>query len=259
MFGVREPLYGQMGNKIFSSERIRRTTVAASAGALLLLVSCGSKDLPPVDDGNVSGKQAMTVLEDDISENQSSRGNLGNQAMTEDKGTMTQKATLGGGCFWCVEEVYQQVNGVKSVVSGYAGGHQKDPTYKEVCQGTTGHAEVVQIEFDPDTVTYARLLELFWLAHDPTTLNRQGNDVGTQYRSIILWHDENQRETALESRTKAQEAFSKPIVTEIARFTEFYAAEDDHQDFYQNNKSNPYCRMIISPKLDKLKKELAKP
>lgn len=171
----------------------------------------------------------------------------------------TRLATFGGGCFWCVEAVYQQVDGVKSVTSGYAGGHTDNPTYKAVCNGDTGHAEVVQIEFDPAKVSYERLLGLFWLAHDPTTLNRQGNDVGTQYRSIILCQDEAQRVAAEKSRAAAAKSFDKPIVTEIVPLKKFYPAEGYHQDFYENNRTYPYCRAIIAPKLEKLEKHLTKP
>jgi peptide-methionine (S)-S-oxide reductase len=162
------------------------------------------------------------------------------------------RATFGGGCFWCTEAVFETEPGVKSVVSGYAGGHVKDPTYHQVCEGTTGHAEVIQIEFDPAVVAYERLLELFWEAHDPTTLNRQGADSGTQYRSIILWHDEAQRVAAEQSKAAAQAAFRDPIVTEIAPLGDFYAAERYHQDYFRNNPGAGYCRAVIAPKLKKL-------
>lgn len=165
------------------------------------------------------------------------------------------KATLGGGCFWCTEAVFETEPGVKSVTSGYAGGSVKNPTYREICTGRTGHAEVIQVEFDPAVVSYDRLLELFWEAHDPTTLNRQGADTGTQYRSIILYHDEAQRRSAEASKTAAQAHFQNPIVTEIVPLEAFYAAEKDHQDFYRNNKSYPYCRAVIVPKLKKLGRE----
>lgn len=163
-----------------------------------------------------------------------------------------EKATIGGGCFWCVEAVYQRIDGVSAVTSGYAGGHAPNPTYREVSTGSTGHAEVVQIEFDNQTVSYRQLIDLFWHAHDPTTLNRQGADVGPQYRSIILYHDDDQRRIAEESKAEAQKEFSRPIVTEIEPFDQLYAAEEYHQDFYNSNPNYGYCRIVIQPKLDKL-------
>lgn len=162
------------------------------------------------------------------------------------------QATLGGGCFWCVEAVFETEPGVTAVKSGYAGGTTPDPTYDEVCSGNTGHAEVIQITFDPEVVSYAKLLDLFWEAHDPTTLNRQGADVGTQYRSIILYHDEAQRKVAEESKTAAQKSFSRPIVTEIVPLTDFFPAEDHHQDYFRRNGRAPYCQFVIAPKLKKL-------
>jgi len=164
-------------------------------------------------------------------------------------------ATFGGGCFWCTEAVFESEPGVKSVTSGYAGGHTVDPSYREVCSGDTGHAEVIQIAFDPAVVSYERLLELFWTAHDPTTLNRQGADVGTQYRSIILTHDDAQRVAAEKSKAAAQKDFPRPIVTEIVPLTVFYAAEKYHQDYFRTNRQAPYCRMVIAPKLHKLGRE----
>lgn len=168
----------------------------------------------------------------------------------------TRLATLGGGCFWCVEALFEMLPGVKAVVSGYAGGQTPNPTYKEVCSGTTGHAEVVQIEFDPARITYAELLRHFWDAHDPTTLNRQGADVGTQYRSIILYHDAEQKAVAEQSKAEAQRQFSRPIVTEIVPLTRFYPAEDYHQDYFRNNPGQGYCQMVIRPKVEKWKKKL---
>lgn len=167
-----------------------------------------------------------------------------------------EKATLGGGCFWCLEAVYQEVDGVKSIVSGYAGGHVPNPSYEAVCTGTTGHAEVVQLEFDPSKVTYREILEVFFAIHDPTTLNRQGNDSGPQYRSAIFWHDETQRETAREviANLTAERAFDDPIVTEVAKLDQFYPAEKYHQDYYRRNQAQPYCAFVISPKLAKYRK-----
>ena len=167
----------------------------------------------------------------------------------------TELATLGGGCFWCMEAVFERLPGVKSVTSGFAGGHTVNPTYEQVCTGTTGHAEVTQIEFDPAKISYEKLLEVFWQAHDPTTLNRQGADEGTPYRSLILYHGEAQKLVAEKSKAAAQKNFKHPIVTEIAPFTKFYPAEDYHQAYYDHNSSAPYCRAVIAPKLEKLEKE----
>lgn len=163
-----------------------------------------------------------------------------------------QLATVGGGCFWCLEAVFQRINGVSRVVSGYAGGRTENPNYREVCGGNTGHAEVIQIEFDPATVSYEKLLEVFWKCHDPTTLNRQGADTGTQYRSIILTHDEDQKKIAIASRAAAEKNFDSPIVTEIVPLTKFYAAENYHQDYYNQNGHAPYCQVVITPKLKKM-------
>jgi len=170
----------------------------------------------------------------------------------------TELATYGGGCFWCVEAIFQRLDGVKSVTSGYAGGKRENPTYKEVCGGDTGHAEVIQIEFDPKKISYAQLLDVFWQAHDPTTLNRQGADRGTQYRSIILYHDDRQKQTAEASKQAAAGQFRDPIVTEIVPLTKFYKAEGYHQNYYNDNSNAPYCQFVIRPKLDKLLKKLSK-
>jgi peptide-methionine (S)-S-oxide reductase len=166
-----------------------------------------------------------------------------------------ERATFGAGCFWCVEAMFAKLDGVQSVVSGYSGGTKRNPTYEEVCTGTTGHAEVAQITFDPMKISYERLLEMFWKSHDPTTLNRQGADVGEQYRSAIFYHDEKQREAAERSKLEAQKMFENPIVTEIQPLKEFYPAENYHQDYYRNNPNAPYCRLVIAPKLHKLKME----
>ena len=163
-----------------------------------------------------------------------------------------EKATLAGGCFWCLEAVYKRISGVASVTSGYAGGEVTNPTYKQVCTGTTGHAEVVQIEFDPAVISYGQILDLFWEAHDPTTLNRQGADVGPQYRSAIFYHDEEQQQRAVESKERAQAQFKEPIVTEITALDTFYPAEDYHQDYFDLNPQAGYCRVVIAPKLKKL-------
>jgi peptide-methionine (S)-S-oxide reductase len=166
-------------------------------------------------------------------------------------------ATFGAGCFWCVEAVFQDLKGVVSVQSGYSGGTVKNPGYKQVCTGSTGHAEVVQIQFDPETISYDELLEVFWKVHDPTTLNRQGGDVGTQYRSAVFYHNEEQKRLAekYKAELNAQGVFENPVVTEIVPFKEFYKAEDYHQDYYSLNKnSNPYCTAVIQPKIEKFRK-----
>lgn len=172
--------------------------------------------------------------------------------MTEEEKTSLETATFGAGCFWCVEAVFENIDGVKAVESGYMGGQVKDPTYREICTGTTGHAEVTRIYFDPGVVSYETLLDWLWRSHDPTTLNRQGADVGTQYRSAIFYHSEAQRAAAEVSKAAAQKDFERPIVTEITPAQEFYEAEDYHQDYYRLNKSAPYCQMVIRPKLKKL-------
>ena len=161
-------------------------------------------------------------------------------------------ATLGAGCFWCVEAVFEVLDGVESVVSGYMGGVTLNPTYESICTGLSGHAEVVQIHFKPEVITFESLLKRFWLAHDPTTLNRQGADVGTQYRSAIFTHSEEQAEAAEASMAEASNLFADPIVTQIAPANTFYPAENYHQDFYKNNERHPYCQMVIRPKLKKL-------
>ena len=168
----------------------------------------------------------------------------------------TEVATFGGGCFWCMEAEFQRVPGVKSVTSGFAGGHTENPTYEQVCTGDTGHAEVTQIVFDPQKVSYGKLLDYFWDAHDPTTPNQQGADMGTQYRSIILYNSEAQKEAAEKSKVEAQKKFKKPIVTQIVPLKKFYKAEDYHQDYYNNNSSAPYCQVVIQPKLEKFEKKL---
>jgi peptide-methionine (S)-S-oxide reductase len=167
----------------------------------------------------------------------------------------TEIADFGGGCFWCMEAVFERLPGVISVTSGFAGGTTENPTYQQVCTETTGHAEVTEIEFDPAKISYDKLLEVFWQAHDPTTLNRQGADEGTSYRSIILYHDKKQQLLAEKSKLAAQENFKNPIVTEIVPLKKFYKAEDYHQEYYDNNSSAPYCQVVIAPKLEKLEKK----
>jgi peptide-methionine (S)-S-oxide reductase len=165
-------------------------------------------------------------------------------------------ATLGGGCFWCLEAVYKELRGVGRVVSGYAGGHVPDPTYTQVCAGTTGHAEVVQVTFDPAAVSYRELLEVFFTIHDPTTLNRQGADVGTQYRSAVFYHSPAQRETAEQviAELTAEGVWDAPIVTEVVPLETFYLAEDYHQDYFERNPFQPYCRAVVAPKVAKFRK-----
>jgi len=168
-----------------------------------------------------------------------------------------QQATLGGGCFWCLEAVYVELRGVTKVVSGYTGGTVPNPSYQRVCSGNTGHAEVVQVTFDPAVVTYRELLEIFFTIHDPTTLNRQGADVGTQYRSAIFYHDEEQKRVAEEviKEITAAKIWPKPIVTQVAPLDVFYAAENYHQDYFANNPMQPYCQVVVAPKVAKFRKQ----
>lgn len=171
----------------------------------------------------------------------------------------TEAATLGGGCFWCIEAIYNDIRGVKSAISGYAGGRVKNPTYEQVCSHMTGHAEVVQITYDPDMISYRDILEIFFSVHDPTTLNRQGNDVGDQYRSVILYHDDEQKRIAQETIQALTEAraFADPIVTQVVPLDQFYPAEDYHQEYFKNNPNQPYCRFVVAPKVTKFRKHHA--
>lgn len=168
-------------------------------------------------------------------------------------------ATFGAGCFWCVEAIFQSLKGVDKVISGYSGGHVENPTYRQVCNGNTGHAEVCQIYYDPETVGFDELLEVFWRTHDPTTLNRQGNDIGPQYRSVIFYHNPSQKELAEKYKAELDNsgAFSDPIVTEITAFETFYQAEDYHQEYFDLNPRQPYCTYVIQPKMEKFKKVFA--
>lgn len=170
--------------------------------------------------------------------------------------TSYETATFGSGCFWCTEAIFQQLKGVQSATSGYSGGSTKNPTYKEICTGTTGHAEVIEIKFDPTVISFKELLEVFWETHDPTTLNRQGADVGTQYRSVIFYHSDKQKQEAEFYKNKLDEAkiYSNPIVTEISPAETFYKAETYHQDYYEQNTNAPYCQAVITPKIEKFKK-----
>ncbi len=194
----------------------------------------------------LKGKYAMTET--------ISNGATGATAGVAPAGMAT--ATFGAGCFWCTEAVFQKLKGVHSVVSGYTGGSVKNPTYHQVCNGTTGHAEAIQLVYDPAVITFDELLEVFWHTHDPTTLNRQGNDVGTQYRSAIFYHTDEQKQLAEHYKEKlgAAGVFKGPIVTEIVPFTVFYPAEAYHQNYFEDNSGQGYCQLIIRPKLEKLKK-----
>lgn len=164
-------------------------------------------------------------------------------------------ATLAGGCFWCMEAVFKRLKGVSSVISGYTGGKTKNPSYEEVCSGNTGHLEAIQITFDPKIISFEKLLGIFFACHDPTTLNRQGNDVGSQYRSAIFYHDQSQKKTAEKSKDAAQKNFGDEIVTEIVPFSKFFEAEDYHKNYYESNRAAGYCQIVIDPKVKKLLKE----
>jgi peptide-methionine (S)-S-oxide reductase len=173
--------------------------------------------------------------------------------INETNNTNLEIATFGAGCFWCTEAVYERLNGVEKVISGYSGGHVKNPSYKEVCTGTTGHAEVTQVYFNPEIISYEELLDVFWQTHDPTTLNRQGNDIGTQYRSVIFYSNERQKKASEESKRNIDMSgtFKDRVVTEISPLINFYEAEDYHQDYFKNNPNQPYCSVIIAPKIKK--------
>jgi peptide-methionine (S)-S-oxide reductase len=164
--------------------------------------------------------------------------------------------TLGGGCFWCIEAVFAELKGVEKVESGYSGGYTDSPTYREVCAGTTGHAEVIQVTYDPQVITLKEILEVFFAVHDPTTKNRQGADIGTQYRSVIFYQNEEQKAVAEQviAEVDASQEYPKPVVTELMPLRRFYKAEDYHQEYFQNNSQQPYCRVVVSPKLDKFRK-----
>jgi len=168
-----------------------------------------------------------------------------------------ETATLGGGCFWCLDAAYREIDGVTAVISGYSGGRRPNPTYQQVCTGATGHAEVVQVEFDPDALSYADVLDIFWAIHDPTTRDRQGADVGTQYRSVIFYRDDDQRRAAEASRDAIQQLWPRPVVTEIVPLEAFYPAEEYHQNYFARNPSQGYCQVVINPKLKKLRESHA--
>lgn len=214
-----------------------RATLAVPLLALLIS-SCGQSDAQRREAESTPNRTTVKFMQDDNKEHAAS--------------SLRETAVLGGGCFWCIEAVYEQFDGVADVESGYAGGHTDNPDYEDVCSGETGHAEVARITFDPAVISFSDILDIFWQAHDPTTLNRQGADVGTQYRSIILTTDERQDSLARASMEKAQPDFSSPIVTEIVALERFYPAELHHQDYYRRNSRAPYCQVVIAPKLRKL-------
>jgi peptide-methionine (S)-S-oxide reductase len=186
---------------------------------------------------------------------------VGNQAQNKNQKNMKdlEVATLGSGCFWCTEAFFLRLKGVESVVSGYSGGQIKNPTYREVCSGLTGHAEVIQVKFDPSMISYEEILEVFWNTHDPTTLNKQGADEGTQYRSVVFYHNDSQKKIAEEYKAQLNqsEVYNNPVVTEISPFKEFYPAEEYHQNYYMLNPNQGYCQYVIRPKVEKFNKEYA--
>jgi peptide-methionine (S)-S-oxide reductase len=227
-------------------------TLSWLLGVVVLIASACSPIAakPPAKKADAKSKAAQTKKTSEESDmNESS-------ASTDKESTDLQKATFGSGCFWCSEAVFQQIKGVRSVVSGYSGGVTKNPSYDEVCTGLTGHAEVIQVTFNPKEVSYPELLEVFWQTHDPTTLNQQGPDFGTQYRSVIFYHNQEQKEQAehYKQELDKEHAFRKPIVTEITEFSEFYPAEAYHQNYYNLHKGQGYCTAVIRPKVSKVKK-----
>ena len=197
-----------------------------------------------------------TINKENQMENKNNTVSVNSESGTANALSSSDTITLGGGCFWCVEAVYEMLDGVKSVVSGYSGGHVKNPSYREVCTGLTGHAEVAQIIFDTSKTSIDEILKVFFTVHDPTTLNRQGADVGTQYRSVIFYRNEKQEKIAKDiiDNLNREKVYPQPIVTQVMPFTNFYTAEDYHQDYYNLNKEQPYCRMVIQPKLEKFEK-----
>jgi peptide-methionine (S)-S-oxide reductase len=222
-----------------------QSKVLGAIVTLMVLCSCGQ--------GKAVQDKKVNEMEDPIEKI---------KAVEEKQTTDTNKgidtATFGAGCFWCVEAVFQRLEGVQSIKSGYSGGFVKNPSYKEVCSGSTGHAEVCQITFDPSKISYDELLEVFWKTHDPTTMNRQGNDVGTQYRSVIFYHNEEQRAKAEKYKKEINDAhaYPDPVITEIKPYTNYYAAEDYHQNYYNQNGSQGYCQYVIQPKVEKFEKKL---
>ncbi len=198
---------------------------------------------------------SLTIFIQGCQENKS-QINIEEETMDSTFNSNIEKATFGSGCFWCTEAIFERLKGIKSVISGYAGGETENPAYEEVCSGKTGHAEVCEITFDPNIISYAELLEVFWKTHDPTTLNRQGNDVGTQYRSVIFYHNEEQKKLAeyYKHELIKSGAWENPIVTEISPADNFYPAEDYHQDYFEKNPYQGYCAFVIAPKVEKFEK-----
>jgi peptide-methionine (S)-S-oxide reductase len=223
---------------MFKPRSLRPARTFLAGGPLILVILAGIKAMPTGEEN-----RPVRVVEPSDSSGIASNAGL-------------EQATFGAGCFWCVEAVFQGLKGVHKVVSGYSGGHVKNPSYRQVCSGSTGHAEAVQVWYDPTRITYAELLEVFWGTHDPTTRDRQGFDVGTQYRSVIFYHGDEQRRLAEDYKRQldASGSFGTPIVTEIAAFREFFPAEDYHQNYYELNAHQPYCLSVIRPKVEKLKK-----
>ncbi len=199
---------------------------------------------------------ALSAFMSTVSCNESSSQHISMNETKIPAGVKTDTATFGTGCFWCTEAIFQELKGVLKVTSGYSGGTVANPSYEEVCTGNTGHAESLQIIYDPSVITFDELLEVFWESHDPTSLNRQGNDVGTQYRSVIFYHNDEQKQKAehYKAELDKSKAYNKPIVTEITAFTKFYPAEDYHQNYYLNHGSQPYCSFVIRPKVEKFEK-----
>lgn len=189
-------------------------------------------------------------------QNSNSKSKINDKKIMDNQNKNLETATFGSGCFWCTEAIFERVNGVVLVVSGYSGGTVANPSYEQVCTGKTGHAECTQITFDPAVISYDELLEIFWKMHDPTTLNRQGNDVGTQYRSVIFYHNDDQKQKAefYKNKLTEEKIWDKPIVTEITKFEKFYPAEDYHQEYFDNNPNQGYCAYVITPKVEKFEK-----
>jgi peptide-methionine (S)-S-oxide reductase len=218
------------------------------------LSACGESASSSANSSNTNAQ-----IESEMSNTSSQVYQSTSSALNEKRADDLAEATFGSGCFWCTEAYFERLEGVKAVISGYSGGHVKNASYKQVCSGLTGHAEVTRIVYDPAVISFAELLEVFWATHDPTTLNRQGNDVGTQYRSVIFYHDEEQKQIAELSLQAAEQsgAWSDPIVTEISPLINWIEAEKEHQDFFENNPYNGYCQVVLVPKLEKFKKTFA--
>jgi len=261
-----------------SVSRLRQTMVAVLLSASVAVVSCSSQQAEQAEPEKprIEANDPMMRAADESSPvGQASNLPIGEESQAgssrhgaeptatrpkqsdaeQDNSSGAGIATFGAGCFWCVEAVFQQVNGVLSVESGYCGGSVENPTYRQICEGNTGHAEVCQIRYDPSKITFDELLEIFWKTHDPTTLNRQGNDIGTQYRSVVFYHNQQQKLLAEQRRQQLDAAgvWREPVVTEISPSTKFYKAEDYHQNYYRDNPSEGYCRFIIQPKVEKFR------